>query len=260
MENNDAINPFYRAFSESSYVDRINSPSRSDTYFHKFHRPLIEEAKKTAGTVKVLDLACGHGHEMDFLSTDPSVQLYGMDISTETLRSSTRKRLGGAHLIAGDPGHSPIADNSMDVGIAVNAVVYKPDQMLKTLFSALKPGGRCSVNFRVFSNKHNERFYDYYLERGCTLTDQELLAGGKTFILKVLDYRNCTEEVYRNLDRQGYFQSTADIERLALTIGFEVDRHQYFHFASPVNQDNEVDVYWFKKPWIPPDYPKTEPR
>ncbi|MDD5103847.1 MAG: methyltransferase domain-containing protein [Candidatus Peribacteraceae bacterium] len=251
----DKINPFYKTFNEKSYTDKINTPAKSDTYYHQFHRPLIEEAKRHAdGPVKVLDLACGHGHEMDFLAGDPGVRLFGMDISMETLRDSTRKRLGSVGLVAGDVERSPIAENSMDVGIAVNAVVYKPDHMLRTLFDALKPGGRCAVNFRIFSNRFNQPFYQYYLDRGCTISDRELRVGQELFTLKVLDYRQCTDTAMRSLDRQVYFQSVEDVERLARTIGFDVHRHQYFHFASPANPDNEVDVYWFEKPWKPPHY------
>ena len=139
----------------------------------------------------------------------------------------------------------------MDVGIAVNAVVYKPDHMLRTLYRALKPGGKCAVNFRVFSHHLNEPFYRYYLDRNCTMSDQELLVGGESFTLKVLDYRECSDPDIRNLDRQVYFQTTEDVERLAKAVGFAIAGHQYFHFSSPANPENEVDVYTFQKPWKP---------
>ncbi len=188
---------------------------------------------------------------MIFIIGDPQVRLFGLDLSAETLRSSTRKRLGQVNLIAADVEHSPIADNSMDAGMAVNAVVYKPDQMLSTLYRALKPGRKCAVNFRVFSHPLNMPFYQYYLDRNCSISDQVLRVGDEQFTLKVLDYRQCTEEIYRNLDRQVYFQTTEDVERFVRAIGFNIAGHQYFHFASPVNPENEVDVFTLEKPWKP---------
>jgi hypothetical protein len=124
--------------------------------------------------------------------------------------------------------------------------------MLKTLFRALKPGGKCAVNFRVYGNKFNEPFYQYYLNDGGQILNQTLTVTNgdrtETFALKVLDYRQCSEKKIRNLDRQIYFQSESDIERLIDVVGFSVENHKKFHFQSPVNPDNEIDVFTLQKP------------
>jgi SAM-dependent methyltransferase len=250
----DTITPQYATFDADAYKARINTPAKNSDYFQQFHKPLIDEAKAKAGGKQVVlfDVACGHGFELDFMQDDSQVEIVGMDIDVETLRNSTRKRLSKGYFIAGDVGNPPIDEGFADVGIAVNAVVYKPYDMLKTLFRALKPGGKCAVNFRVYGNKFNEPFYQYYLNDGGQILNQTLTVTNgdrtETFALKVLDYRQCSEKKIRNLDRQIYFQSESDIERLIDVVGFSVENHKKFHFQSPVNPDNEIDVFTLQKP------------
>lgn len=259
----EVVKPDFGAFSAQAYASKINSPAQSLEYFKRFHLPLIREARMESvdGRILLLNVACGHGYEMDFLAEegdpkriDPAITVLGLDISLTTLVESTRKRFSRENIdfIIADVEHSPIASDVADVGIALNAVVYKPYHMLRTLFDALKPGGKAAVNFRVYDNLFNKAFYEFYLAQGCSLGDSELVAptpdGDMELPLKVLDYRNSSDEQVRSLDRQMYFRSVRDIRKLVAAVGFEIGKHGRFHFQSPANPNNEIDVFTLEKP------------
>ena len=124
---------------------------------------------------------------------------------------------------------------------------YCPDSILATIFRSLKPDGEAVVNFRNFNNHFNRPFYDYYEADGATLAEQRITIGNQPFQLKVLDYNQCGDEKTRVLDRQVYFQGIDDIEWFIRASGFEIVTHEPFHFRSPANPDNEIDVYTIRK-------------
>jgi len=234
---------------EKAYTAKINTPAKNPDYFSRFHKPLVERAKAASpnGEVVLLDIACGHAQELDFFGNDKKVLRIGVDIAKTVLRSA-KTRLPETDFIAADVRRLSLRDDSVDVGIALNAVVYVPDKMLEALFRALKPGGRCAVNFRVYGNPFNQPFYDYYLERGGALRDEELVVGNQVFSLAGIDYRGCDDPLIRNLVVQSYFRSAQDAERLISTIGFGICARDIFHFPSPANAENEVDVFTLEKP------------
>lgn len=264
------IKPNYGELSAQSYIDKINSPSRSKVYFESFHQPVINEAKAQSadGAIVLLNLACGHAFEMDFLGEpvlsndqsdqpikiDPSVRVVGFDIDRQTLVKSARNRFqhGDFDFLEADTQYPPLQNNIADVGIVLNAVVYKPNYLMKALFDALKPGKKAVVNFRAYQNPYNQAFYDYYLKQGGKIIGQELVMptfrGDAKFDLKVLDYRQIQDPKTSILDRQVYFQSLPDIERFIEAVGFNIIQHDAFHFKSPANPDNEIDVFTLQKP------------
>jgi len=249
---NKRIKPTYGKMSEEEYTAKINSPSKDISYFERFHGRYIDEAKEGTedGRVKVLDIGCGHGHEFDFFKSDPDVFIVGVDLSISTLQSAIKERLAGTGLVAADIREMPIKDESIDFGIALNAVVYEPEAMLKVLYCALKKGAKCAVNFRVYPK--NSAFYEYYLNMGGKLLDKDIVVSTgdneERFTLKVLDYNECEDEKIRNLDQQIYFQSEEDIERFVRAMGFDIDNHELFEFSSVANPKNEIDVYILRKP------------
>lgn len=249
----DKINSNFGGLNEEEYTSRINTPSKSSLYFEKFHKPLVNRAKgrNDGKPISLVDIACGYAHELDFIKGDLGVNLLGVDISDKVLVEA-RKRLPQAKFFTYDVRRCslPYDRASIDAAIAVNAVVYCPDDMLGVIFESLKPNGEAVVNFKNFSNPYNRPFYEFYVADGGVISDQELKIGDEKFALKVLDYQNCREEKVRLLDRQVYFQSTADICRFIMVMGFEVVSHQTFHFRSPANPDNEMDVYTIKKPGL----------
>src|SRR3989344_3681947 len=187
------LGPDYNAFSESAYFDKINTPAKTPEYYERFHKPLVEEAKREAAPhpIVLLDVACGFAYELDFVKDDPSVYIVGIDIASDVL-AQAKKRLPNATFIAADTEHSPLAKESADVGMALNAFGYKPDKVLETLYEALKPGKKCAMNFRVYGNTYNDAFFQHYIDQGAVLGDGDLVVGtgehNKRFKLKVLNY------------------------------------------------------------------------
>ncbi|MCI0503587.1 class I SAM-dependent methyltransferase [Candidatus Micrarchaeota archaeon] len=254
--------PDYGALSGAAYSSKINTPAKNPDYFRKFHLPLLEAARadRPGQRVVVADVACGHGYELEFMRGFLDVDLIGVDISARVLQTSTRERLPDARLIAADVrciGKSVDAGVA-DAGIALNAVVYEPVHMLGALMHMLRPGGRCAVNFRIFGNPYNDAFYEYYARQGGKISDVGITfeRGGmrETFVLKQLDYRECTDPDIRKLDRQLYFTSSddrtyrsTDVLRLIELTGFQVLGEDTFHFSSPANPDNEILVYTLQK-------------
>jgi len=51
----------------------------------------------------------------------------------------------------------------------------------------------------------------------------------------------------RRLVQQIYFKNVYDIEELIRMTGFQKVKHKTFNFASPVNENNQIDVFILKK-------------
>ncbi|MBY0110763.1 class I SAM-dependent methyltransferase [Patescibacteria group bacterium] len=249
---------YYASMGEQQYAAKINTPAKSPEYFDQFHKPMLERLKQKFGTpIGVLDVACGPAFELEFFTNDPDVILFASDISPDIL-PQVQARLPQAHLFAMDASKSVLADNIVEMGMLVNAMIYVPADMLKTMYGALKPGGEAALNFRVFSNPHNKAFYDYYTTHGGVITEKpytiETPEGSKTFTVQVLDYTACVKDDgtpdtdIRQLGEQMYFENIEDVQALLDASGFEVLEHSLFNFSSPVNPDNQVDVFVLKKP------------
>lgn len=249
---------YYQHMDAAAYRDKINTPARNREYFERFHKPMVRRAKQRFGVpVRLIDIACGPADELKFFENDRDVQLLATDISPAILTGHTRKNLSGDSMaFAMDVGRSAIKDQSVEAGVLVNALVYVPDKMLSAMFNALKGGGECAANVRLFDNPHNAAFYDYYVQRGGRLSDADLAVKGGTspFRMKALDYTECInddgtpDEKIRALGQQVYFKSIGEVEGLIRLIGFEISEHSKFNFVSPVNPDNQVDVFILKKP------------
>lgn len=250
---------YYANMSAADYAQRINTPAGIPDYYEQFHAPVLDHARAHSDgqPITVLDIACGPGFELDFFREDPDVRIIATDISPDIL-PSVKKRLGEEALVfAADSSYSALRPEVADAGMVVNAMVYVPADMLRSMFDALKPGGRCAVNFRVHGNDHNRAFYDHYTERGGlvipgTMRDDQ--GTDKAFDMMNLDYRQCMtddalpDEKIRKLGIQTYFTSSADIEEIVAGIGFNAVEHGLFNFASPVNPDNQIDVLVLEKP------------
>ena len=248
---------FYRQMDAQAYRETINTPARNPEYFARFHKPMVERAKQKFGTpVHVLDIACGPAFELDFLKDDKDLRLIASDISPKILEEA-RSRIGNNAVFFEMDARSPeLRLNSIEAGILVNAVIYIPDKMLETMFKALRPGGECAVNFRLYDNPYNRPLFDHHVQRNGKIIDQELNVKGRTepFRMKTLDHAEritedgTPDEKIRGLGQQTYFQSIADVEELIRLIGFEIVEHSKFNFASPANPDNQIDVFILRKP------------
>ena len=212
----DTVLPHFGALSESDYTLRINTPARNPEYYRRFHKPIIDAAKEASdGDVTVVDVACGPAFELDFFGNDPRVKVIGFDIAIDPLIEALRNRFPRGIFARGDVSHCPIKEGIADVAIALNAMIYKPWEMLCALRHVLKPGGKAVVNFRNFSNPKNAEFYIFQCRRNSKIHDSEICVevNGRVekFRLKVVDYSNSTDEKARNLGHQCYFTSTEDI-------------------------------------------------
>jgi SAM-dependent methyltransferase len=250
--------PDYGTYKPEEYFEKINTPAKSPLYYKQFHYPIIEETKREAGDkkVKLLDVACGPGAELDFIKDDPQVEIIGIDISEKVLKEAEERLKTASNkpiFIVADTEHSPLADNSVDVGMALNAFGYKPDKVLQMLFKALKPGKKCAMNFRIHGNPYNDAFFEYYLKQGAKIEDGnlklEIDGEARGFPLKVVDYTGCVDIQTKSLDRQVFLTSLADVNNLIVGSGFEIVDHDTFHFSSIADSDNEMDVFTLQKPF-----------
>lgn len=252
MDTDPAL-PHFEMLSESDYALRINTPARSAEYYRRFHQPVIEAAKGSCdGNIVVVNVACGPAFELDFFGNDPRINVIGFDIAIDPLIEALRKRLPGGMFVRGDVSYPPVREGVADMAIALNAIIYKPWEMLCALKHVLKPGGKAVVNFRNFLNPKNAEFYIFQCRHNSTIYDSEICieVDGRVekFRLKVVDYSNSTDEKSRNLGHQRYFTSVDDMERFIGLSGLRIVRHETFNFSSPSNSNNEIDVYTLEKP------------
>lgn len=259
------VNPTFGAMNTATYSAKINTPARNPDYFSLFHAPLVERAvgSTPGGRISLIDVACGPAQELDFLKDDPRVQLIGIDMARNLL-TEARERLPSARFHCYDVRNDPplpseISPGSADAGIALNAMIYVPERMLAALRYGLRSGGEAAVNFRVYGNPFNEAFYRHYTQMQGVIREEEItvpaLQGGRErFVMAALDYTRCIDpstgepDPIRNLVVQQYFRSKEDIIRLIGICGFEIAAAAPFHFSSPVNPDNEIEVYSIRKP------------
>jgi len=238
----------YSRISIIGFDDILSSPSGIPDYFHNFHKPLVERAllRNGGNPINLLDVACGYCHELEFLIDNEDVRLFGLDISEEILRNLKIMGLTNTHLIASDVSKgSPIKEESVDAVIAVNAMAYVPEHMLKVIYDSLKKGGEAVVNFYDFDK--NRSFFKYHKRHGANISNDNLVIDDQSFSLKILDLSEYDDEMIRKLGRQLFFQGRGDIESLIKIIGFEIGDHLAFNYSSTANSNNETDVYLLRK-------------
>ncbi len=247
IKHMNKIKPQYDSFSRGQYEKKINSPSKNPEYFWRFHAPLVERALQIGRTARpvLIDVACGHANELMFFDTS-KLSIIGLDISSRSLLSA-KKELPQVRFLQADVREGTPLPMAADIAIAVNAVVYAPGSMLSAIRESLVPWGRAAVNFRNAENALNKPFYEFYLKDNASIGEIRLAHGSEEFTLTELDYRECGDEKIRSLDRQIYFRSVDDMVRFIEATGLKVVSHDTFHFPSPSNPDNEIDVFTLEK-------------
>ncbi len=92
---------------------------------------------------RVLDLGCGAGLFLGWLSGRRDLRLHGLDISLASLRAS-HERAPSVHLALGDAERLPYADRSFDRVVCNGAAHHLPhlEVALAELRRVLMPGGR----------------------------------------------------------------------------------------------------------------------
>jgi ubiquinone/menaquinone biosynthesis C-methylase UbiE len=258
----DPSRPKYE-FTKDEYKAKINSPANSPVYFHQHIQPLVEQAlaeAKDDHPVRVVDIACGHAMAMEFMTSVPGhekIEITGIDLSPDALREArqnfqTKFPELKIFFVEADVGNElPYQAGSADLSTAINAMAYKQAHMLKSMFNALKSGGKAVINF--FLPGKNQAYLDYYASLGCKIYERELQVESKGEIRKykllVTDFSQFSEPKMQKLGQQSFLQTTEDIEALAKFLGFEMEQNQPFEFFSvPINAVVVNDVYTLKKP------------
>ncbi|MFC1750606.1 class I SAM-dependent methyltransferase [Pseudomonadota bacterium] len=256
------------------YAENISTPSTDPVYFRTFIAPLICHAqtqKEQGRPVRIIDVACGHANELKHLIELPDysdLHITGLDISEASIESA-RKTFADKYpglsvdFVVGDAQKPPteIEPDSYDVGLLVNAMAYKPGHILRSVFNALKPGGRCTVNFMIPGK--NPKYVEYYVNKyGCKIKKKEIKitcnSQEEVFTLFVTDFCEVEDPEVRKLQQQAFFESEADLKRLIALIGFEIVDHQRFVFSSVANPHNDFDIFTLQKPEEKPVADETQ--
>ncbi len=249
---------FYKHMSPDSYREKINTPARNEDYFWRYNQPMVERAKLKFGSpIHIIDIACGPADELDYFKDDKDVKFIVTDISPDIL-PHVRDRLGPqVSAFASDANHPAVKENIAEAGILLNAMIYTPDKMLETMYTALKPGAQCSVNFRIYSlNQNIFRMFNKKAQGQTFNRDLRVQTKtrSKTFSVKVIDFSTAMSKdgspdiALRQVGQQMYFKSIKDVEELIKMIGFKVIEHSKFEYKSPTKINASVDVLIIEKP------------
>jgi len=121
---------------------------------------------------RLLDIGCGTGSLLRAISQKhPSVDLIGLDISSEMLKIACNKQINRCSLITGQAQFLPFHSHSFDVVVSCNAFHYwrNPEGCLREIARVLKPQGRivitdwcddyiackiCDLFLRIFNRAH----------------------------------------------------------------------------------------------------------
>jgi ubiquinone/menaquinone biosynthesis C-methylase UbiE len=119
-----------------------------------------------------LDIGCGTASLFQaILAEYPSVELVGVDLSTEMLKVAHKKLGDQAVFLAAQAQSLPFPSKSFDVVVSCNAFHYwrEPEECLSEIARVLKPNGRivitdwcddyvacrlCNFLLRIFSRTH----------------------------------------------------------------------------------------------------------
>jgi ubiquinone/menaquinone biosynthesis C-methylase UbiE len=163
----------------SGYARRINDLV-SDTWIGRFEKSLLDRLVTLVmgegeGPAEILDIGCGYGKDVSYLSQIEGIIPIGLDSSSAML-SEARWNFPGVSFIQGDM-RSLGLSGSRFRGVWANGCVYHaPKKEFRRVLSearrVLKPSGVLSFNFKVGSGEQLDenprsyggkpRFYAYY--------------------------------------------------------------------------------------------------
>ena len=235
-------------YNPEQYKKIIASPSQSQAYFERFHMPMVESLiLKFGDRVRVIGVACGFAHELEFLKDDKRVMIAGIDKSRKML-AEARKNVPNGFFKYADVTKSAPMPASFEGAILVNAMIYanSMEKMGTYAYSSLVEGGMATINFRDSRKPENIPFFEDCVKCGCQDIIVPLEVDGRHFKLRVMDYTK-RKDINRNLGQQAYFQSRQDIEDFLTIIGFEISSHGIYTYKSSENERNVTDVYSLAK-------------
>jgi SAM-dependent methyltransferase len=136
------------AHDERAWQDAIGGRLQEQAYARPGTRAVLDRQHARiaawlapASGERILDLGCGVGHLLTWLSAHAPARYEGLDLS---LGSLGRARAAGRDVIAGDAEALPLRDGSYDAVVCNGAAHHLPDlaAALREIHRVLRPGGR----------------------------------------------------------------------------------------------------------------------
>ena len=107
--------------------------------------PYFLDLLKPSEGEKVLDIGCGVGYFMDLLESSSKAEIWGIDISSESV--VTAKQYFGDKVMVGSTDHLPFEDNFFSKALCSEVLEHVPDDIaaIKEIKRILKPKGELVV-------------------------------------------------------------------------------------------------------------------
>lgn len=143
----------WNAESIARFWDNQAEVSGEDSYFSKqVGNDLIKRLKKKINfrEANYLDYGCGHGHLIEYVAKNTHAQLYGCDVSEDSVNVTEARTKGlgtikwkGASIVRGN--QLPYDNDFFDIITCVEVIEHLSDHVLEVLMKEfsriLKPGG-----------------------------------------------------------------------------------------------------------------------
>lgn len=249
--------PSFHTLTEKGYTRRVCTPAARSSYFTSFHLPALEYAVwKARKGINVLDIACGNGSQSTFFKEYADVKmLVGVDISRQMAKKA-KEHDPGYEFVVSDVSSMPIRDNSFQLAIAVNAMIYKPQDMLNAMFDALAPGGVAVMNFRLAGREENAGYFEM-AAWNAEPVGSRVDVGGPVFRLYGLDDSRMRgignlQSYFYDIEQVLQFIKTVSSVRKAKGNGeiavAAVGEYQFWHSIGDVEFTNLNHIIFAQKP------------
>ena len=147
---------------------------------------------KLDNNIKILDIGCGTGDSLFYVSKLSNSKLFGVDISRNMLKIAKKKLWNKAILKLGDVENLPYINNTFDYVLNTEAFHHfpNPNLALKEIHRVLRKGGKliltdinfnCSIPhklFKILEPGHvkiynRKEFYNLFVRAGFKVLKQE---------------------------------------------------------------------------------------
>ena len=138
-----------RKKASKSYYDRRHGNALAKAGYWKHDYKYISEAVRAAAPSSLIDIGCGTGAFLQYLSENRlGIKLYGLDLS-EGMVKEVNDRMGTkATVYQGDSEHMPLQDSQFDFVTCNMSIHHYPQAQLAVneMHRILKPGGTLCIN------------------------------------------------------------------------------------------------------------------
>jgi SAM-dependent methyltransferase len=139
----------------------------ADYWLFRARRELVLsliESYRLEKTARILDLGCGGGYLVEFLGEIGFADIYGIDLSGETVRQCRER--GALRILPGDCSRTPFGGDGFDAIIAADVLEHleKPVEALQEWRRILRAEGRLFITVPAFSflwSRHDEVCHHY---------------------------------------------------------------------------------------------------